>query len=49
VWGSSAELEQNNIDVLIKSLRAHIDDPFEEKLIQTVRGVGYRLASRSVA
>jgi two-component system OmpR family response regulator len=43
VWGSRAEMEQNNIDVLIKSLRGRVDDPFPEKLIHTVRGVGYRL------
>ena len=43
VWGSRADMEQNNIDVLIKSLRGRVDDPNPEKLIHTVRGVGYRL------
>jgi DNA-binding response OmpR family regulator len=45
VWGSRAEIEQNNIDVLIKTLRGRVDDPYQEKLIYTVRGVGYRIGS----
>jgi two-component system copper resistance phosphate regulon response regulator CusR len=44
IWGSRAESEQNNIDVLIKTLRGRVDDPYPEKLIHTVRGAGYRLA-----
>jgi DNA-binding response OmpR family regulator len=44
IWGSRAESEQNNIDVLIKTLRGRVDDSHPEKLIHTVRGVGYRLA-----
>ncbi len=43
VWGSRAEVEQNNIDVLIRSLRGRIDDAYPEKLIHTIRGAGYRL------
>ena len=34
------------IDVHIRTLRRKIDDPFHAKLIQTVRGAGYRLSSR---
>ena len=45
VWGVRADDQQNSIDVLIKSLRSHVDDPFEERLIQTIRGIGYKLAS----
>jgi two-component system copper resistance phosphate regulon response regulator CusR len=44
VWGTPAEREQNNIDVLVKMLRTRIDDSYSEKLIHTVRGIGYRLA-----
>lgn len=44
VWGSSTGVEQNRIDVLIRTLRGHIDDPYPEKLIHTVRGIGYKLA-----
>jgi DNA-binding response OmpR family regulator len=43
IWGSRAENEQNNIDVLVKALRGRVDDPHPEKLIHTVRGFGYRL------
>ena len=45
VWGSRAAVEPNNIDVLVSGLRAHVDDLYGDKLIQTVRGTGYRLAS----
>jgi len=33
----------NVIDVYIRYLRKKIDDPYEVKMIQTVRGVGYVL------
>ena len=50
VWGSRTEIGPNNIDVLMSTLRARVDDPHLEKLIHTVRGAGYKLAcSRSVA
>jgi DNA-binding response OmpR family regulator len=32
------------VDVYIRNLRRKIDDPFDLKLIHTVRGVGYRLS-----
>ena len=35
--------DTNVIDVAIRRLRAKIDDDFEPKLIQTVRGMGYTL------
>ena len=34
----------NVIDVHIARLRKKIDAPFEKKLLQTVRGVGFRLS-----
>lgn len=43
VWGSDFLGDSNLIDVYIRYLRGKIDDPFPEKLIQTVRGVGYAL------
>ena len=43
VWGSGAEIEGNTLEAFITSLRAKIDNDREIKLIQTVRGVGYRL------
>jgi DNA-binding response OmpR family regulator len=43
VWGSDFLGDSNLIDVYIRYLRGKIDDGFEDKLIQTVRGVGYTL------
>lgn len=43
VWGSDFLGESNLIDVYIRYLRNKIDDSADEKLIQTVRGVGYAL------
>jgi two-component system response regulator ArlR len=43
VWGSDFLGDSNLIDVYIRYLRGKIDDGFEEKLIGTVRGVGYTL------
>jgi two-component system response regulator ArlR len=43
VWGSDFLGDSNLIDVYVRYLRAKIDDGFEEKLISTVRGVGYTL------
>jgi len=43
VWGSDFLGDSNLIDVYIRYLRGKIDDDFDEKLIQTVRGVGYAL------
>ncbi len=43
VWGSDFLGDSNLIDVYIRYLRGKIDDGFDEKLIATVRGVGYTL------
>lgn len=43
VWGYDYTGETNIVDVYIRYLRSKIDDPFDEKLVQTVRGVGYVL------
>lgn len=43
VWGSDFLGDSNLIDVYIRYLRGKIDDPYPDKLIQTVRGVGYAL------
>ncbi|MCI0712874.1 MAG: response regulator transcription factor [Chloroflexi bacterium] len=44
VWDYSTFNESNVIDVYIRNLRRKVDDPFDTKLIQTVRGVGYRIS-----
>jgi DNA-binding response OmpR family regulator len=43
VWGSDFLGDSNLIDVYIRYLRGKVDDGFEDKLIHTVRGVGYTL------
>ncbi len=43
VWDMNFDSDTNVIDVAIRRLRRKIDDPFEPKLIHTVRGMGYRL------
>ena len=43
VWDMNFDSDTNVIDVAIRRLRAKIDDDFEPKLIQTVRGIGYRV------
>ena len=43
VWGSDFLGDSNLIDVYIRYLRGKIDEGFDDKLIQTVRGVGYTL------
>jgi DNA-binding response OmpR family regulator len=44
VWNYNTFNQSNVVDVYIRNLRRKVDEPFEKKLIQTVRGVGYRLA-----
>jgi two-component system copper resistance phosphate regulon response regulator CusR len=46
VWDMNFDSETNVVDVHIRRLRAKVDDPFEEKLIHTVRGIGYVLEER---
>lgn len=43
VWGLDFDSDSNVVDVHIRRLRAKVDDPFEKRLIHTVRGMGYVL------
>lgn len=43
VWDYDFEGDTNVVDVYIRYLRAKVDDPFDVKLIHTIRGVGYVL------
>ena len=43
IWNVEEDINSNVVDVYIRYLRKKIDDDFEEKLIHTIRGVGYRL------
>jgi len=41
VWEYNFDPQTNIVDVLVSRLRDKVDKPFEIKLLQTVRGVGY--------
>lgn len=43
VWGYNYIGDTNVVDVYIRYLRNKIDQPFQEKLIYTIRGIGYQL------
>jgi two-component system OmpR family response regulator len=43
VWGYNFDPNTNVVDVLVSRLRDRIDKPFADKMVQTVRGVGYVL------
>lgn len=43
VWDVDLESQTNVVDVMVRRLRAKVDDPFERKLVHTIRGVGYVL------
>jgi two-component system, OmpR family, copper resistance phosphate regulon response regulator CusR len=47
VWDIHFDSDSNVVEVAMRRLRAKIDDPFPEKLIHTVRGVGYVLEHRA--
>ena len=49
VWNYDFDNATNVIDVHIRNLRRKIDDPFLTRLIQTVRGAGYRISARQSA
>ncbi|AIR88897.1 heavy metal response regulator transcription factor [Pseudomonas cremoricolorata] len=46
VWDMNFDCDTNVVEVSIRRLRAKIDDPFDSKLIHTLRGVGYVLEQR---
>ena len=43
VWDMNFDSDTNVVDVAVRRLRAKIDDTYPDKLIHTVRGVGYVL------
>ena len=47
VWDMNFDCDTNVVEVSIRRLRAKIDDPFDNKLIHTLRGVGYVLEERA--
>lgn len=47
IWGRSYDDQSNVIDVYLSRLRHHIDSEAEPPLLQTIRGIGYRIGLRS--
>ncbi len=47
VWDMNFDSETNVVDVHVRRLRSKVDDPFEKKLVHTIRGVGYVLEDRA--
>ena len=43
VWSYDSDVLPNSVEVYILHLRKKIDNPFKEKLIQTIRGFGYKI------
>jgi heavy metal response regulator len=47
VWDQSFDGATNIVDVYVRHLRNKVDDPYDTKLIRTVRGVGYSISSEA--
>jgi two-component system copper resistance phosphate regulon response regulator CusR len=47
VWDVNFDSDTNVVDVHVRRLRSKVDDPFDRRLIHTVRGVGYVLEDRA--
>ncbi|MET4162535.1 MAG: heavy metal response regulator transcription factor [Marinobacterium sp.] len=47
VWDMNFDSDTNVIEVAVRRLRSKVDDPFDNKLIHTVRGMGYVLEERT--
>ena len=46
IWGGNVYVEERTIDVHIRRLRKALEDHGLERLVQTVRGAGYRFSAR---
>ena len=46
VWRDDTYVTDRSVDALVKRLRRKIDEPYERKLLHTVRGMGYVLEDR---
>jgi len=46
VWDMNFDSDTNVVDVAVRRLRGKVDQPFDQKLIHTIRGVGYIFEKR---
>nr|WP_100546703.1 MULTISPECIES: heavy metal response regulator transcription factor [unclassified Pseudomonas] len=42
VWDMNFDSDTNVVDVAVRRLRMKVDEPFQNRLIHSVRGIGYR-------
>ena len=49
VWDQSFDAITNIVDVYVRHLRSKVDDPYEHKLIRTVRGAGYTISDGALS
>jgi two-component system, OmpR family, copper resistance phosphate regulon response regulator CusR len=49
LWDYDQSIASNVVDVYIRRLRRKVDDPCDVKLIETIRGAGYRLRRQEPA
>lgn len=47
VWQGNSAIWTNTVDVHIKHLRDKIDRPFDQQLIRTIHGIGYKLEAQT--
>jgi two-component system copper resistance phosphate regulon response regulator CusR len=47
VWDMNFDSDTNVVEVAVRRLRTKIDNPFEKKLLHTVRGMGYVMEERA--
>lgn len=47
VWGTNVYVEDRTVDVHIRRLRKALESQGHDKLVQTVRGAGYRFSTKS--
>ena len=47
VWDMNFDSDTNVVEVAVRRLRGKLDEPFETKLLHTVRGMGYVLEDRA--
>lgn len=47
VWGGNVYVEERTVDVHIRRLRKSLEDSGYDRLVQTVRGAGYRFSAQA--
>jgi two-component system response regulator MprA len=47
VWGHDSEIESNTLDVFVRLLRGKVEEEGRERIIRTVRGIGYTLGGEA--